>query len=407
MQPLSIEQVAERGGVDVDYVDRLVELGALEPRDGRFTERDVHVVALLRTWDSAGLAPESILKAVSEGELSFAFLETPAWTLPPRLELTYRELAVREGVPLDLILELHEAIGFEAPDPDERGREDDHVMIGLARTLIGGGMSEAAIRRVFRLYADNLRRLAIAEAELYQRDVEQRLKGSRVEETDLMAHGSQLGQQMLPWVRRALFAIYDRYRQHVWADVSISRAEDALERAGLYRRASRPPAICFVDLSGYTRLTEEQGDEVAAQLAAGLSTLVEDISRRHGGRAIRWLGDGGMFRFDEPAAAVRAALETVESAPRAGLPQTHIGIEAGPVVAQDGDIYGRTVNVAARIASHAEGGEVLTSESTMRLARSDDLRFERLGEVTLKGLTAPLTLYRAFRRQGRTRVDAG
>jgi class 3 adenylate cyclase len=62
--------------------------------------------------------------------------------------------------------------------------------------------------------------------------------------------------------------------------------------------------VCFVDLTGYTRLTEEQGDAAAAELAGRLAALVEGISRRYGGRPVRWLGDGGMFVFREPAAAV-------------------------------------------------------------------------------------------------------
>jgi class 3 adenylate cyclase len=147
-----------------------------------------------------------------------------------------------------------------------------------------------------------------------------------------MRHGSQLGQRMTPLVHRTLLGIYERHRQHVWTEDSISHAEAALERAGLYQRVSRPPAVCFVDLTGFTSLTEEQGDEVAARIAASLVALVEDISRRHGGRPVRWLGDGGMFLFKEPTAGIGAALEIAERAPGAGLPPTHIGIHAGPVI---------------------------------------------------------------------------
>jgi hypothetical protein len=119
-------------------------------------------------WEMAGLAPESILMAVRQGELSFSFLETPGWVLPGRPDATYRELTEQQGVPLSLILGLHVAIGFQAPGPDERVRQDDLVMVELARTFLEAGASQAAVRRVFHLYADNLRRLATAEAELYQ-----------------------------------------------------------------------------------------------------------------------------------------------------------------------------------------------------------------------------------------------
>jgi adenylate cyclase len=129
-----------------------------------------------------------------------------------------------------------------------------------------------------------------------------------------------------------------------------------MEDAGLFEKVEKPPAICFVDLTGFTRLTEERGDAIAARLATSLATLVEDISRRRGGRPIRWLGDGGMFHFKEPRPAVLAGLDMVDAAPAAGLPPMHIGIHAGSVIFQDGDVYGRTVNMASRIASYATAG---------------------------------------------------
>ncbi|MGF2075916.1 adenylate/guanylate cyclase domain-containing protein, partial [Enterococcus casseliflavus] len=82
-------------------------------------------------------------------------------------------------------------------------------------------------------------------------------------------------------------------------------------------------------------------------------------SRQRGGSSIRWLGDGGMFHFREPAAAVEAGLDMVKRSPAIGLPPAHIGIHAGPVIFQDGDVYGRTVNIASRLASVAQAGEVV------------------------------------------------
>lgn len=383
--------------MDEDYVRWLIELGALDRREDGFRERDVHLVALLHLWEQAGLSARSILSAVEAGELSFDFLETPAWTLPERLGPTYREFAVEQGVPLHLLLAVHEAIGFAPPDPEDRIGHDDAVLAELIRIALDIGVSETGVRRLFRLYADNLRRLATAEADLYRAVLERHWRKSGVGEAELMRYGSETGRRMRGPVEAALFAIYNRHRQHVWSEYSIGRAEEVLERTGLRRRISRPPAICFVDLTGYTRLTEEQGDEAAAALAANLATLVEDISRRHGGRPIRWLGDGGMFLFKDATRAVLAGLEMVEGAPARGLPPTHVGIEAGPVIFQDGDVYGTTVNLAARIAAHAEAGEALTSEETVQQVDVPGVRFEGMGPVRLKGITRPVTLYRALR----------
>ena len=87
----------------------------------------------------------------------------------------------------------------------------------------------------------------------------------------------------------------------------------------------------------------------------------------------------------------------VERAPAADLPAAHVGIHTGPVVFQDGDVYGRTVNVAARIASYARAGQVIVSEDTVRRSGDGPLSFEPLGPVDLKGVARPLALYQARR----------
>jgi class 3 adenylate cyclase len=108
-------------------------------------------------------------------------------------------------------------------------------------------------------------------------------------------------------------------------------------------------------------------------------------------------GDGGMFHFRDPRMAVLAGLDVVQRAPASGLPAAHVGIHTGPVIAQDGDVYGRTVNLAARIASYAQAGQVVVSEDTARRSGHDDtLRFQPLGPVELKGVASPLALYQAF-----------
>jgi adenylate cyclase len=395
---LKIEDVAGRAGVDVAYVRRLIELGALGPERDGFREQDAHITALLHMWEGAGLTAESILAAAGSGELSLDFLESPGWELPPRIDRTYRKLAEERGMPVELLLAIQRAIGFVPPDPDDLAKPDDAVIADLARIGLDIGGSEDALKRLFRVYADNLRRLALAEADLYIEQIERPSRSAGTSEPELMRRGASVGRDMAPLVKATLAAIYERHRQHVWAQHSVETAEAVLERAGLYQRAERTPTIWVVDLTGYTRLTEERGDETAARLASRLATLVDGVALRHGGRPVRWLGDGGMLLFPETTAAVRAALEMSEEAPAAGLPVTHIGIQSGPVVFQDGDVYGRTVNVASRIADLAEAGDVFTTEETMRQVEDDEIDWARIGPAELQGVASPVTLYRASGR---------
>jgi len=112
---------------------------------------------------------------------------------------------------------------------------------------------------------------------------------------------------------------------------------------------------------------------------------------------VKWLGDGVMFYFRAPGAAVVAAVEMVEVVGRQGLPPAHVGIHAGPVVVQDGDYFGRTVNLAARMAEYARPGEVVVSQEVVDATQGGPVAFVEIGPVELKGVPGTLRLYTARR----------
>jgi class 3 adenylate cyclase len=200
-----------------------------------------------------------------------------------------------------------------------------------------------------------------------------------------------------PLIDRALMAAYRRQQELAWIEQMVEEIETALEQAGGLGRPGRVPAMCFLDLVGYTRLTEEQGDQAAAAMAGSLAVLVDRSSREHGGVPVKWLGDGVMVHFRDPAGAVLAALGLVEQLPEAGLPPAHVGVAAGPVVAQGGDYFGRTVNLAARIAAYANASRVLVSEPVVHRAPPRAVTFVELGLVQLDGIAHPVRLLEARR----------
>lgn len=404
---LSLEELAIQADVDAGYVRRLIELGALERRTGTspYGRSDVSRVELLRSWEAAGFSAEAAMELVRAGELSLSWLDAPKATGTARLDLTCEQVCSEEDMPHALMRAIQAALGFAQPDFNARAREGDRELARLAQMLLAAGARQAPILGLVRVYADSLRRVAKAEAELYEREIEQPLRRLGWSEQQLLDYWAPNGDFVMASLERALLGIYRRQREHVWTEHRIAHAEAALERAGLHQKILRPPAICFVDLTGYTRITEERGDEVAAQLATSLASLVKDISHRHGGRPIRWLGDGGMFHFKEPGAAVLSGLDMVESAPRVGLPPMHIGIHTGPVIFQDGDVYGKTVNLAARIASYASAGQVLASDETVDRSSGRGVHFEPLGPVSFKGVSSPVALNRAVRDSLRSSPD--
>jgi adenylate cyclase len=392
-----IREVADRANVPEGFVRQLVALGALPAEEAGLGPREVRRTRLLHAWAAAGLSVETIVALVDRGTLSLAFLDAPVMAAPERLDRSYRQLADERGVSLGILQAVYQALGFAPPEPGALAGEDDVTLLEIAELFRGGGAGDDATLRLLAVYADSLRRIAKAEAEFYETNVERRLRATGLDERRLIELGTRFGTRVTGLLEQAILMIYRRHREHVWTDHAINHVEEALEGSGLQQRVPKPPAICFVDLTGYTRLTEERGDEVAARVAGQLAALVNDISRRRGGRPVRWLGDGGMFHFPEPRAAVAAGLDMVERAPAAGLPHAHVGIHTGPVVFQDGDVYGATVNLAARIASHAQAGQVVVSEETAHRSAGDDLRFQPLGPVTLKGVASPVALYQALR----------
>src|SRR5439155_25523861 len=209
------------------------------------------------------------------------------------------------------------------------------------------GFDPVAIERLLRAIGDSTRRIADAEAEWWRSQVTQpRLEagqtGAQIASLEDSEHLSLASTE-------AMLAIYRAQQAQTWTLNILAGFEYLLASSGLYEAPRRPPAICFLDITGYTRLTQERGDAAAAELAETLAKLVKRASVKHCGRAVKWLGDGVMFYFRDPGPGVLAALEMVDGIVEAGLPPAHVGRHAGPVIVQEGDYYGQTVNMAPRI----------------------------------------------------------
>jgi adenylate cyclase len=112
---------------------------------------------------------------------------------------------------------------------------------------------------------------------------------------------------------------------------------------------------------------------------------------------VKWLGDGVMVYFRDPGPGVEAALEMVEGVLSAGLPPAHVGLHAGPVLSQQGDYFGQTVNLASRIAEYARPGEVLVSQDVVDASAGVEASFTEIGPVELKGVPGVVRLHAAHR----------
>jgi adenylate cyclase len=147
-------------------------------------------------------------------------------------------------------------------------------------------------------------------------------------------------------------------------------------------------AVCFTDLQGFTSFTADNGDIAASKLLTQHYQAAGPIVRSRGGRIVKRLGDGLMMSFSEPTAAVLAAVELVEARPEPLL--VRAGLHLGEVLVDRADIVGHVVNIAARVAETADGGEVLISRDLRDVLSVDELPQLDIGRARkrrLKGLS--------------------
>jgi len=392
---ISAQTLSELAPGSLEQLRRLEQLGLLQSDDdGSFPSSDVHVVRLMAAFEEAGISLEDVARGVAAGELSFPlglFLPEPV-----ARSLTYESLAADLGRSPELVRRLSGELGL-APPADDRVRAEDAEMLSLVLTRLDLA-EEDELSRFARLYGSTIQRLVGSGLQFFDQTVRQRVATYDLsnEEKDGLVYQkaaafTQVVAALVPWLQR-------RHREHSVLEYIVSVTEGFMEERGFRpRQPKQPPAIAFLDLTGYSSLAEERGDEAAAELAAGLASVVQEAARTQGCRPVKWLGDGVMFHFSDSGRAIRSALDLVEQTERAIAVPARIGINAGTVIAQEGDYFGRTVNIAARIADYARPREVLVSEDARRSASVADVEFELIGDVPLKGVSNAVRLHKASR----------
>ena len=172
--------------------------------------------------------------------------------------------------------------------------------------------------------------------------------------------------------------------------------------------AAAAHTFLFTDIVGFTALTATRGDDEAAEVALDFYRRVRPLLPHHRAQEVKTLGDALMLRAEDPGLAVRLGLEIVDSlGDRPGDPVVRVGMHTGPAVERDGDWYGSTVNLAARLCHVADGGEVLVSETTTAAAvalRGVELDSPRV--YRLKNVAQPLAAHPARRHACGARVRA-
>jgi adenylate cyclase len=393
---LTADELADRSGVTPERLDRLASIGVLRPgADGRYEIGDVHRVRLVGSFAESGVPLDALVAAEEAGSISFAYydeLHAPPGTPSGR---TYGDLIASLGPErADLLRRWFAAVGVAEPSPDGALDVEDETILRTQATILGDLAAPHFGLRIARFQGDAAHRVSEAALSIY---------GEALAELPVPAVGLPLQEiwetYLEPWTRLARHApvttgwVQARHLRSAIDAFSVTETERYLERSGFVQeRQEEPPAIAFVDIVGFTRLSEERGDEAAASVATAFSDLADGAAAARGGRVVKLLGDGALIRFGDAVAAVDASLDLLAAMPAAGLPPGHAGVAEGPIVARDGDVFGRTVNLAARIADIAEAGILLAPASLVAGLPGDRYAALPRGAHRMHGVAEPIEL---------------
>jgi adenylate cyclase len=389
MAELTTPEVARALDVSPATLRRWVAEEIVPLRDGEWTPAALAHARIVARLRKRGHSLERLREAARSGRLAYGYLED---LFPdPGPTYTLADAADETGLEPALIERIWSAAGFSPGALDELSRDDVELLQALAAVL-DAGLPLVAFLQLVRVYGQALAQIADAEVKLFHLYVHEPMIREGVPGLDIAEELADLASELLPLSAPIMDNVHQRLLQHFVAQDIVGHLESVTEEDGQLGRVR--VAIAFADLAGYTRLTEELGEEEALEVVERFVAAVED-SLPDDARVIKTIGDEVMVVGTDASALVDWAVGFQELATERPLPR--IGLHVGLTLYRDGDYYGRAVNLASRVGARAAGGEVLVTREVVDAA-GRHLAFQHIGEVKLKGFDEATELFLARAR---------
>lgn len=301
--------------------------------------------------------------------------------------LTAQETADRAGLPVDTVRRMRRLLGLPAAEPDETVFSDlDLEAARATKGFMDAGFDEDVIFEITRVLGEGMARLSATVVAGFTKTF---LSAGESEE-DVAERFAALAEQLTPALTPVLVAAFRGHLRDSVGRGVLGRDELASgDVAG-----SQELTVCFADLVGFTKLGVEVEPMELGTVAGRFAQLATSVTAEPV-RLVKTIGDAAMFVSPEPGRLVTVALDLVEAVADAELPALRAGIAFGPALHHAGDYYGNTVNLASRVTGAARPGSVLCTKEVREAAGDEGLEWSSAGRHRLKGVSAPLTLYRA------------
>ena len=382
----SLKHAAGRVGVTPATLRRWARCGLIPQYDDEWTAEAVAHARVVAAMRRRGHSLAAIRVATQQGRLAFGLIEA---IFPRDEDMVPREQAAAQtGLEPELIERIVTTLGWSFAQAERLSVVEVQLLRYLAAVL-EAGLPLAAMLQLMRVYGQAIARVADAEVRLFHLYVHEPLLRSGESGIEMGDEMRALTRELLPLASPVMECVHQRYLQHFVEQDVVAHMESDLD--GELDLGRLRVAIAFADLAGYTRLTEKEGD---LEALGAVERFVDSVQATlpDEARVIKTIGDEVMIVGSDAGALTDWAVAFQRTQSRPPLPR--IGIHCGVALYRDGDYYGRDVNIASRVGARAGGGEVLVTRPVVEQAGTH-LRFERIGEVRLKGFSHPTEMFLA------------
>ncbi|HEX6654511.1 MAG TPA: adenylate cyclase regulatory domain-containing protein [Thermoleophilaceae bacterium] len=393
-ESLSLKEAAERVGVTPDTLRRWARDGVIPEMDGtaEWTSAGVAHARIVARLRERGHTLEQIKQAGKEGRLAYSYIEDMFER--DRGVVSMDDVTERTGLEPAMVERFWTSLGLPATALEDL-TEQDVEALQYVGAILDAGFPLVAFLQLCRVYGQALSQIADAEVRLFHLYVHEPLIREGVPGMEMAEEMQELASDLLPLASPVMDYVHQRFLQHFVEQDVVGHMEEELDDEDVDLGRVRV-AIAFADLAGYTRFTEEEGEEEAL---SSVERFVEGVTNTlpEDARVVKTIGDAVMVVAQDVGALVDWAVGfTLLFDER---PEPRIGVHYGTTLYRDGDYFGRDVNLASRVVARARGGEVLVSDAVVDALRdSSHLTFEEIGQVKLKGFAEPRVLCRAVRR---------
>jgi adenylate cyclase len=385
---ISLSEAARRSGVPASTLKRWAQEQIVPVRRGRWTATAAAQARVVARMRERGYSLEDLKSAGREGRLAFGFTEE--LFSGDEGSASVGTIARETGLEPELIERILVILGTPKGQQRNLTPADAAALRHCARVL-AAGLPLVAFLQLLRVYVQSMRRIAEAEIRLFHLYVHEPLIRDGVPELEMAAEMGDLAADILPLAAPLTEYLHNRYlRYFIEQDVVGHMESDAGDTAEI-ELGQVTITLCFIDLTGFTRYTEEEGDIEALDVVENFVATVESTLPREA-TIVKTIGDEVMVVSPDAASLTEWAVGFLGGFSR--RPQPRVGIHSGDAVYRDGDYFGSQVNLAHRVVNRALAGEILVTDRVAEaIAGRSRLVFEPIGHVTLKGFPVPTELY--------------